>query len=249
MSPIRDEAGPSAPRAVFATTHWSVVLAAGRGQPGQATVALQTLCRTYWYPLYCFARRFGHGPRDAEDLTQGFFAYLLQANLAGKAQPEKGKFRSFLLATFKHFLAGEWDRAQAQKRGGGVSFVSWENERAEGRYHLEPLDLNDPEKLYEWSWAMALLERVLARLEQEFAASGKPALFAELKPCLVAAAQAPSHADLARRLGKTEAAVKEAVRRMRLRYRQLFRDEIAQTVGSTDELDAEVRHVISILRS
>jgi DNA-directed RNA polymerase specialized sigma24 family protein len=235
--------------AQFNTTHWSVVLAAGRGHTGQATAALQTLCRSYWYPLYCFARRLGHGPHDAEDLTQSFFAYFLETNLTGKAQPEKGKFRSFLLATFKHFLAGEWDRAQAQKRGGGVSFVSWENERAEGRYGLEPVDLNDPETLYEWSWAMALLDRVLARLEQEFAAIGKAAVFAELKSCLVGTAQTQSYAELGQRLSKTEAAVKEAVRRMRLRYRQLFREEIAQTVGSTDELDAEVRHVISILRS
>jgi len=225
-----------------------VVVAAGNGQSGQATVALETLCHTYWYPLYCFARRLGHGAHDAEDLTQGFFAYLLQANLAGKAQPEKGKFRSFLLATFKHFLAGEWDRAQAQKRGGRVKFLSWENGRAEGRYGEEPMNLNDPEKLYEWSWAMALLDRVLARLEQEFAASGKPAVFAELKPCLVGDARAPGYTELAQRLGKTQGAVKEAVRRMRLRYRQLFREEIAQTVANAHELDAEVSHVISILR-
>ncbi len=235
--------------AQFTTTHWSVVLAAGSGQAGQATVALQTLCCNYWYPLYCFARRLGHGPHDAEDVTQAFFSYLLAADLAGKANPEKGKFRSFLLATFKHFLAGEWDRAHAQKRGGGFEFVSWEYERAEGCYGREPLDRNDPEKLYEWSWAMALLDHVLAKLEQEFAASGKATVFAELKPCLIGEAQARSYAELARRLGKTEAAVKEAVRRLRLRYRELFREAIAQTVEGTDELDAEVQHIISILRA
>ena len=145
------DAGAGAQASGFATTHWSVGLAAGSGKAGEATVALQTLCRAYWYPLYSFARRLGYGPHDAEDVTQGFFVYLLKENLAAKAHPQKGKFRSFLLATFKHFLAGEWDRAQAHKRGGGVSFVSWENERAEARYGLEPVDLNDPEKLYGWS--------------------------------------------------------------------------------------------------
>ena len=233
---------------LFATTHWSVVLAAGSGKSGQTT-ALEALCRTYWYPLYCFARRLGHGPHAAEDLTQGFFAYLLEESLARKAQPEKGRFRSFLLAAFKHFLAGEWDRAQAQKRGGGFGFVSWESERAEGRYGLEPVDLKDPETLYERSWAMGLLERTLARLEHEFAESGKAAVFAELKSCLTAEDREHSYAELGQRLGKTEGAVKEAVRRMRVRYRELFRDEIAQTVGCADDLDSEVRHIVSILQT
>jgi RNA polymerase sigma-70 factor (ECF subfamily) len=234
--------------ALFATTHWSVVLAAG-GQSGQTTAALETLCRTYWYPLYCFARRLGHGPHAAEDLTQGFFAYLLKESLAAKALPEKGRFRSFLLAAFKHFLAGEWDRSQAQKRGGGFGFVSWESESAEGRYGLEPVDLKDPETLYERSWAMSLLDSTLARLEQEFAAGGKSAVFAELKSCLAAEDREHRYAELAQRLGKTEGAVKEAVRRMRRRYRELFRYEIAQTLACADDLDAEVRHIVSILRT
>lgn len=236
------------PSPVFATTHWSVVLAAGQDRSDRAMTALEELCRTYWYPLYSFARRWGHGPQDAEDLTQGFFAYFLEANLAAKAQPARGRFRSFLLATFKHFMAGEWDRARAQRRGGGREFIAWESQRAEERYEREPWDEKDPEKLYEWSWAMALLERTVAHLEAEFALAGKQAIFSELKDSLVGGTAESTYAVLAGRLGKTEAAIKETVRRMRLRYRQLFREEIARTVEDASEVEAELRHIATVLR-
>jgi DNA-directed RNA polymerase specialized sigma24 family protein len=232
----------------FHTTHWSVVLSAGQSDSSETRQALQTLCSAYWYPLYSFARRLGRGPPDAEDLTQGFFAYFLEANLAAKAQPARGRFRSFLLATFKHFMAGEWDRARAQRRGGGREFIAWESQSAEDRYEREPRDEKDPEKLYEWSWAMALLERTLTRLEAEFSVAGKQALFSELKDCLVGGTAESKYAVLAGRLGKTEAAIKETVRRMRLRYRQLFREEIAQTVEDASEVEAELRHVAAVLR-
>ncbi|MCI0540201.1 MAG: sigma-70 family RNA polymerase sigma factor [Verrucomicrobiales bacterium] len=232
----------------FHTTHWSVVLSAGQSDSVETRQALQTLCGAYWYPLYSFARRLGRGPQDAEDLTQGFFAYFLKSNLVAKAQPARGRFRSFLLATFKHFMAGEWDRARAQRRGGGRQFIAWESQSAEERYAREPRDEKDPEKLYEWSWAMALLERTVSRLEAEFAASRKQALFSELKDCMVGGTAESTYAVLAGRLGKTEAAIKETVRRMRLRYRQLFREEIAQTVESASEVEAELRHIAAVLR-
>src|SRR5262245_35313933 len=165
----------------FHTTHWSVVVAAQAQDSVTATTALEQLCRVYWYPVYSFARRLGHPPQDSEDLTQGFFAHFLAAGLAGKAERNRGSFRSFLLATFKHFRSAEWDRARAQRRGGAHQFVSWELHSAEGRFGCEPIDKKDPERSYEWNWAMALLENVLARLQAEFDASGKQELFDALK--------------------------------------------------------------------
>src|SRR5438270_3244270 len=171
---------------VFATTHWSVVLAAGNRNSPQCDAALEDLCRTYWYPLYAFVRRKGHSPHDAQDLTQAFFARLLEKNYVAQADRERGRFRTYLLAALTHFLADEWDKARRQKRGGGREIISFDAASAEERYRLEPIDQLDPAKLYERRWVTTLFEKVLARLEQEFRDSGKGKLFDGLKSSLLA---------------------------------------------------------------
>ncbi|HXJ59572.1 MAG TPA: sigma-70 family RNA polymerase sigma factor, partial [Verrucomicrobiae bacterium] len=169
---------------VFATTHWSVVLATRGTDASRATVALERLCTVYWYPLYAYLRRRGHGDHDAQDLTQGFFAHLLKRGSIQKADRERGRFRSFLLASLNYFVADERDHAAAAKRGGGRELFSLDAEEAENRYRLEPVDERNPEKIFEQRWAMTLLDQVLARLAQEFTESGKGDLFKQLQPLL-----------------------------------------------------------------
>src|SRR6266850_4915050 len=211
----------------FSTTHWSVVVAAGRdsASPG-ADAALAELCRIYWYPLYAFVRRKGHNPHDAQDLTQAFFARLLEKNYVAQADRERGRFRTYLLAALTHFLADEWDKARRLKRGGGREIISFDAASAEERYRLEPVDQLDAAKLYERRWVTTLFDQVLARLEQEFRDSNKGELFDGLKSSLLAEEGGSSYAELGARLGLKEDAVKQAVRRMRRRYRELFREEI-----------------------
>src|SRR5688572_21548555 len=170
----------------FTTTHWSVVLAAGDTSSPQSDLALAELCRTYWYPLYAFVRRKGNSPHDAQDLTQAFFARLLEKNYVAQADRERGRFRTYLLAAFTHFLADEWDKGQRLKRGGGREIVSFDAASAEERYRMEPMDQLDAAKLYERRWVTTLFEKVLARLEEEFSESGKRSLFEELKGSLLA---------------------------------------------------------------
>lgn len=231
----------------FEQTRWSVVVAAAGGQATQARRALESLCATYWYPLYAFVRREGHGPDDAQDLTQKFFARLLEKNWLEAVDREKGKFRSFLLAAMRHFLANEWDRAHRLKRGGGQVILSLDAQSAEARYALEPADPATADRIFERRWALTLLEQVLARLRQEFDAAGKGKLFDELKTALTG--EKVAYAEVARRLGLNEGAVRVAVHRLRLRYRDLIRAEIAETVASEGEIEAEVQHLFAALAS
>lgn len=246
--PETPSTGDGSPRQpAFVTTHWSVVLTAGRSDTTRAHAALSRLCKSYWYPLYTYVRRRGHSPEDAQDLTQEFFAHLLERNWVGKADQMKGRFRSFLLSTMNHFLADEWDKARAQKRGGGVPLVPLQLDTAETRYGLEPADNVTPERSFELRWALTLLEEVLKRLQAEYEQEGKADLFAALNPCLVGERTSQPYAELAKKLGVNESTVKSAVHRLRQRYRQLLRDEIAQTVATPDEVDEELRHLFAVL--
>lgn len=232
---------------LFATTHWSVVLTAGQAGSSASSEALERLCRTYWYPLYVFIRRRGYGVEDAQDLTQGFFTQLLERHSFARAAPGKGRFRSFLLAALNYYLADERDRARAQKRGGGLANLSFDAQTAEQRYHLEPTDCLAPDKAFERQWALALLDQVLARLEQEFRAADKASMYQRLRGFLVAGTAEESYADAAKDLGMTGEAVKKAVQRLRHRYSQLFREEIAHTVGTPAEVEDEMRHLCVLM--
>ena len=235
---------PAGGRREFATTHWSLVLAAG-GDTRGAQPALAALCDAYWYPLYAFIRRQGLAPHDAQDLTQEFFARLIEKEWLGAVQRERGRFRSWLLAALKHFLANEWDKSRARKRGGGVQFVSIDDATAESRYAQEPADLATADRLYDRRWALTLLDRVLARLREEMAAAGKTAHFDALKFCLTG--ERAAYAEVALALAMSEGAVKVAVHRLRERYRQLIRAEIAETVATPAEVDAEMRDLLAVL--
>jgi RNA polymerase sigma-70 factor (ECF subfamily) len=232
---------------VFATTHWSVVLAAGQQQTGNVDEALERLCRTYWYPLYAFARRSGYAQHDAEDLTQAFFERLLEKHYLHAVDRSKGKFRSFLLATFQHFTANHRRDANAQKRGGGCSFISLNDESAEQQYlRSAPSDLS-AEKFFARQWAMTLLDQVITRLRGEFIAAGKEELFGELKVFLTGDTRTMGYAELGLKLGTTEAALKMTVSRMRQRYAELLRAEIADTISGTDEVDEELHALFAAL--
>jgi RNA polymerase sigma-70 factor (ECF subfamily) len=224
-----------------------VVLTAGRCDTTHAREALSTLCQTYWYPLYAYVRRRGYSPPDAEDLTQEFFARFLQHHWVGAADREKGRFRTFLLSAMTHFLSDEWDKARAQKRGGGVPLLPLQFEAAETRFGRETADTATPELHFERRWAVTLLEQVLNLLEKEYEAEGKAELFAALNPCLVGERTTQPYGELAKALGLSESAVKSAVHRLRQRYRELLRREIAHTVVGAEEVDAELRHLVVVL--
>jgi RNA polymerase sigma-70 factor (ECF subfamily) len=227
----------------FLTTRWSVVLSA-RGDTTHAPDALAKLCHAYWYPLYAYVRRQGVSSHDAQDLTQEFFARQLAKGWLADVERERGRFRSWLLASLKHFLANEWDKARAQKRGGGGQFISIDD-TAESRYDREPADAPTAESLYDRRWALTLLDRVLTRLREEFAVAGKIEQFEILKGVL--AGDRTPYVELAAALGTTEGAVKVAVHRLRGRYRDLIRAEIAETVSSAAELEEELRHLLGAL--
>ena len=231
----------------FATTHWSLVLAAGQDSSPPARAALEQLCRLYWYPLYSFVRRSGSAPMDAQDLTQGFFLQLLQKNYLDAVDPRKGKFRSFLLASLKHYLSNERDRARAQKRGGGQIPISIDEQDAEGRYRLEPVDQMTPEKLYERRWALTVLDQTLACLRKEYDSSGRSELFNKLKAGLSGEDTGLAHAEIGRQLDMTPGAVKVAAHRLRRRFRKILRAKIAETVSSPDEVEEELRHLFQAL--
>ena len=233
------------PRSEFATTHWSLVLRAGRKEEPGSTEALEKLCRAYWYPLYALARREGCGPEEAQDLTQEFFSRLLAKNFLQMADPNRGRFRSFLLASMKHMMAKERRAAARQKRGGDVVTFSLDADEAEGRYRVEPADPITPDRLFERRWAEAILARVLDRLEVEY--TGHTLRFDELKRFLIEARGSASFADMAQQLGVTELALKSVVHRMRRRYAQLFRDEIAQTVADPADIEDEIRQLLAAL--
>ena len=235
----------ASPRAVFVTTRWSVVLAAGLNFSAESEQALAALCRTYWYPLYAFVRRQGRSPQDAEDLTQSFFASLLEKKFLQAVGPEKGKFRSFLLASLKNFLANDWDREHAIKRGGRHSTISWDDESAEDRYLREPSHDATPEKLYERSWALTVIEGVIQQLRQEYADAGKIHLFEALQDFLIGEAREEGYASAAAWLNLKEGAVRMSVLRMRRHFGYLLRVEIAQTVTEPGEVEAELRHLVA----
>jgi RNA polymerase sigma factor (sigma-70 family) len=229
----------------FVTTHWSVVLSAQGQQGGDPSAALETLCRSYWYPLYAYARRLGHSPADAEDLTQGFFARLLEKDYLKAAAQEKGRFRTFLLTALKRYLANEWDRQHAQKRGGFAVSVPIDQQVAETRFAMEPAHTVAPDVLFDRQWAMTLLEQTLAQLQQEYVATGRATLFEHLRSCLARDEAALPYAEMARQLNLTEAAFKMAVHRVRNRYRDLLREQIAQTVSTPEEIEEEIRHLFA----
>ncbi len=232
----------------FVTTHWSQVVSAGGSDSTQARASLDQLCRSYWYPLYAFARRAGQKPEDAEDLTQEFFARLLEKKYLADADREKGRFRSFLISAFKHFLAKEWRKEQALKRGGDKIFVPIDTADAETRYGVEPVDESTPERIFERRWAITVLDHTLAALRGEYEDSGKGAIFNHLKGVITAGHTDLSYAEVAKHLKLTEGAVKVAAHRLRQRYRETLRRQIADTVGSESEVDAELRNLLAALR-
>ena len=221
------------------------MLAAGhRGAP-QADVALEELCRTYWFPLYAYVRRHGHSREDAEDFTQAFFARLLEKNYLEGITSDKGKFRAFLLVALKRFMANEWDRANRQKRGGGVPALSLDWQDADARYQINPADNLSPDKLYDRAWAVTLLERFITRLRDESGAEGKARSYEQLKPFLVAGKSEMPYAQAAAALEMTEGAVRVAVHRFRRRYRELLREEIGQTLSDPAQAGEEMQALFS----
>jgi RNA polymerase sigma factor (sigma-70 family) len=231
----------------FNTTHWSMVLLAGQTQVPEADAALESLCRSYWKPLYAYVRHQGHNAHDAQDLTQDFFARLLEKKYFKLAARERGRFRSFLLKSLQHFLVNEWVRGRAQKRGGGREIFSLDDEAAERSYQQHPGNQQAPESLYDKLWAMTLLEQAMERLGANYAATGKRELFDRLKPLLLTESSGDSYREAASALGLSEGAVKVAVHRLRQRFREMVRAEIAQTVATPAEVDEELRCLMAAM--
>src|SRR5688572_24168522 len=242
------ETSSSPPRGdVFVTTRWTVVLSAGRKSSPHSDRALGELCQTYWYPLYAYVRRQGHTKEDAEDLVQAFFAKFLEKNYLEGLSAERGRFRAFLLASLKHFLANEWDKSQRRKRGGGIQHLSLDWQSADERFHLDPPDPSSPDKTFDREWALALLERVIVRLRDECTADGKAGLFDQAKGYLMVVEKTIPYAEAALSLKMDEGAVRVAVHRLRKRYRQLLRDEIAQTLDDPAQVAEELRSLQAAL--
>lgn len=229
----------------FASTHWSLVAAAGQRDSPDAEAALASLCRTYWYPLYAYARRRLPTAEDAQDLTQAFFVRLLEKEYLRQADQKRGRFRSFLLTAFEHFLANEYERANAQKRGGGRAIVPLDFQSGERRYQFEPNHEGTAEALYERRWALTLLEQTLSRLREEQASAGKGPLFECLKATLTGEDLPRPYGELAVELGMSPEAIKVTVHRLRRRYGELLRAEIAQTVASAEEIEDELRSLFA----
>ena len=234
-----------APPSYFVTTRWSVVLAAQDKSSPNSAAALETLCRAYWYPLYAYVRGLGRSPHDAQDLTQEFFARLLAQDWLRVVLPEKGRFRTFLLVAMKRFLANEWHRDMAQKRGAGNTPLSLDSEKAEHRFAAEPP--LTPDELYERRWAMTLLDEALKRLRHDFTRTGRKREFEGLKEWLTAERGSIPYEQIATALGTTEGAARVAVHRMRKQFRQFFRETIAETVEAAGDVDAEMRHLVAVL--
>jgi len=234
----------------FHTTRWSMVVRAGNDN-AQGRRALAELCQLYWYPLYAFLRRQGSNEENAKDLTQGFFTRLIEKADLATVETDRGRFRSYLMASLKHFAANEWDKEQALKRGGGEAILSLDMDLAdaEDRYRLEPADTTTPERLFERRWALTLLETVLARLEQEMLARGHQQRFQHLKVFLEGDGTGPSYEDIAADLSITAGAVKVNVHRMRSRFRELLRQEVSHTLEDPDGTDDELQHLLTALRT
>jgi RNA polymerase sigma factor (sigma-70 family) len=231
----------------FATTQWSQVLAARDATGTESREALATLCEAYWYPLYVFVRSQGHDADEARDLTQAYFAYLLEKNILEDVDPAAGRFRSFLLASLKHFIANKKRGERTLKRGGGTRTISLDTDSAENRYGLEPVDQLTPEQVYEKRWALTVLERAVKRLESEWVDAEKRDQFQHMKPHLTGQEPRIPYREVASELGMTEVAVRGAIHRMRQRFGQLIRAEVTDTVANTDEVDDEVRHLLAVV--
>ena len=231
----------------FNTTLWSVVMLAGQETSPEAASALEHLCRTYWYPLYAYARRQGHSPPDGQDLTQQFFAGFLEKKYFGLANPDRGRFRSFLLASFKHFLANEYHRSQTARRGGQYAFVSWDETEAETYYGNEPAHETSPDKLFERAWVLTLLEKVVKDLQQEYVGAGKGKIFDALHVFLSGEKSESTYAEIGEGLQMSESAVKMAVSRLRQRYGEKLRSEIAHTLTGSARVEDELRHLLAAL--
>lgn len=232
----------------FVSTRWSLVLAAGKPDSPDADAALQTLCEAYWYALYAFARRSGNTPDDAADRTQEFFARLLDRRLLGQADPDRGRFRSWLITAFKRFLINEWQREQAQKRGGGARRLSIDAAVGERRYAMEPADVRTPEAIYERRWALTVLEIALERVAEDYRERRKSQLFERCRGRLAGGTAADSCADIARDLAMSETAVRVAVHRMRSRYREFLMQEIAATLDERESLVDELERLRAAIR-
>jgi RNA polymerase sigma factor (sigma-70 family) len=231
----------------FETTHWSVVLAAGGNDSQAARTALAALCEAYWYPLYAYIRRWGATADDAGDLTQAFLTSLLERRDFTGLSQERGRFRAFLLASLRHFLANDAARRRSQKRGGGAATVPLESDDAEHRYLVEPVDAETPERLYERRWALIVIDRVLVALRREAEAEGRTAEFDAIKACMLGRTAAGSYAAIADRLRVSEGAVRVAVHRLRRKFQARLKQDIAATVSSPDQVDDEIRYLIRSL--
>jgi RNA polymerase sigma-70 factor (ECF subfamily) len=231
----------TAPGDIFATTHWTVVLAAGKRHTPQSDGALEELCRTYWFPLYAYVRRRGHTKEDAEDSVQAFFARFLAKNYLAGLSAERGRFRAFLLASLKHFLINEWKKTQRLKRGGGEAPLSLDWETADTQFQVAATNEPSPDKAFDREWALALLAKVIECLQKECEADGKAKLFEQLKMFLTAGKDGTAQAEVAKALGMEEGAVRVAIHRLRKRYRELLRAEIAQTLADAADVDEEMR--------
>jgi RNA polymerase sigma-70 factor (ECF subfamily) len=229
----------------FTTTHWSQVIRARDGSDTEARRALASLCETYWYPLYAYVRHKGSDPEEAADLTQAFFTDLLSRDFLGNVDPSKGRFRSFLIGSLNHFLAHEWHRARAEKRGGGAHLLSLDTDTAERRFQREPVESLTPERIYEHRWAVTVMQRAMVRLREDVM---DPLQFEKLRPYLTGSEDAVSYGEVAGELDMKEGAVKTAVHRLRQRYGQCLRAEIAETVSDDSQVDDEVRHLLQVAR-
>lgn len=242
-SPDKPAEIPGQVAGVFATTHWSVVVQAGDSHSPESTLAMERLCQSYWYPLYVFVRRRGHGHEDASDLTQAFFARFLEKHYLKSVNANLGRFRTFLLTSMTHFLANEWDKTQAQRRGGGARVLSLDEVAADERYEHEPVDHTTPETLYERRWAQTVMSVVLDRLATET----EEKRFEILKGFLLEDKGAVSYEEASGQLGLSVSAITSAIHRMRARFRALLFEEVANTVDKPEEVEQELRHLLAAL--
>ena len=247
MDAPHQRAPSESPAYEFATTHWSLVASAGKPESKEAGEALQALCQRYWYPLYAYVRRRVPQVSEAQDLTQEFFARLLEKNALAQAAPERGRFRSFLLASLNNFLANEWDRANAQKRGGGQQPLSLDLSEGESRLHLEPAHNLTPQRLYEREWSLTLIRLAMDRLQADCTSAGKLRQFELLQGALAGEGASASYASVAAELEMTEEAARQAAHRLRRRFREFLRGEVAQTVSDPGEVDDEIRSLFATL--
>lgn len=248
-NPVPSSQSPQSLPREFTTTHWSVVVRASGEASAETDSALEDLCRTYWYPLYAYVRRQGHAASDAQDLTQDFFARFLEREYFKLADRNRGRFRTFLLCSLKHFLTNEWEKRRTAKRGGGHPLLSFDEQTAEGRYLAEPVDGLTPEHIYEKRWAVSLLEKVMGCLREKYTAENKGPLFDALKPYVWGDTMTASYGSIAAQLSMSEGALRVAMHRLRESFRELLRDEVARTVESPAEIDEELRHLVAALRS